>query len=169
MTRAPAPPEITSQPIESNGGNGRGLSSEEAERRLEEVGPNRLPEPPPPGILITFARQFLSPFIYILLVAAVASFALGQLPNTVFIVAVLLLNAVIGTVQEYSAQRSAAALRNMVRGEARVVRDGQPTRIDVELLVPGDLVLLSSGDKVPADLTLELSNSLSVDRIAPHR
>ncbi len=140
-----------------------GLSEEEAGRRQLEYGPNRLPEAPLPGLPTIFLRQFLSPFIYILLIAAVASFALGQLPNAVFILAVLLLNAGIGTVQEYSAQRSAAALRNMARGEARVVRDGTPRRIDAEQLVPGDLVLVASGDKVPADLKLHASFSLSVD------
>ncbi len=141
----------------------QGLTSAEAAARLAEYGPNRLPEAPLPGALSIFIRQFLSPFIYILLIAAAASLALGQIPNAVFIFAVLLLNAGIGTVQEYSAQRSAAALRNMTRGEAHVIRDGVPRRIDAEDVVPGDVVLLSSGDKVPADLRLDTSFSLTVD------
>ncbi len=156
-------PEWESSPAETDAALDVGLSEEEAARRLAEYGPNRLPEPPLPGVLAIFFRQFLSPFIYILLIAAVASLALGQIPNAVFIFAVLLLNAGIGTVQEYSAQRSAAALRNMARGEARVVRDGTPRRIDAEQLVPGDLVLVASGDKVPADFKLHSSFSLSVD------
>ncbi len=141
----------------------RGLSAEEARERLLRCGRNQLPEPPLPGLPTIFLRQFLSPFIYILLVAAIVSWALEQMAHAVFIMAVLLLNAAIGTVQEYSAQRSAAALRNMVRGVAHVIRDGTAARIDVEELVPGDLVLLSSGDKVPADIRLETSDSLSVD------
>lgn len=140
-----------------------GLTSGEAARRLEEFGPNHLPTPPAPGVVQIFFRQFLSPFIYILLIAAVASMLLNQLPNAIFILAVLILNAGIGTVQEFSAQRSAAALREMARGEARVVRDGIPKRIDAKLVVPGDFVLLSSGDKVPADIELEASHSLAVD------
>lgn len=140
-----------------------GLSTEEAGRRLEEFGPNRLPEPPVPGLVVTFLRQFLSPFIYILLIAAIVSFVLGQLPSGIFIVAVLILNALIGTVQEYSAQRSAAALRNIVRGMAHVFRDGSVKSIDIEEVVPGDRVLLSSGNKVPADLRLVDSYNLSVD------
>ena len=140
-----------------------GLSAAEAEERLAEFGPNLLPEAPIPTVAEVFARQFLSPFIYILLVAAVASFALGQTPNGVFIGAVLLLNAIIGTVQEYSAQRSAAALRSLVRGEVRVVRDGRPQKVDVREVVPGDRVLLSSGDKVPADIRLDGSTNLAVD------
>ena len=140
-----------------------GLTTAEAERRLAEVGPNKLPEPKLPGALQLFAQQFLSPFIYILIVAAVVSLAIGQLPSAVFIAAVLLLNAAIGTVQEYSAQRSAAALRAMVRGTAHVLRDGAAATIDVEAVVPGDLVLLSSGDRVPADLKLFRAQSLAVD------
>jgi Ca2+-transporting ATPase len=140
-----------------------GLRSDEAARRLAENGPNRLPTPPLPGPGTIFLRQFLSPFIYILLLAGIASLVLSQVPNALFIFAVLLLNAVIGTVQEFSAQRAAAALREMVRGDAHVIRDGLPQRIDAESLVPGDFVLLSSGDKVPADIRLKSSQSLAID------
>ncbi len=140
-----------------------GLTTGEARARLEQYGPNRLPEAPLPGPMAIFLRQFLSPFIYILLIAAVVSLALGQLPNAIFILAVLLLNAAIGTVQEYSAQQSAAALRDMVRGEARVIRDGAPRKVDAEALVPGDLVLLTTGDRVPADIDLHTSFSLAID------
>ena len=141
----------------------KGLSTTEAEKRLETYGPNELPEPASPGLIELFLRQFLSPFIYILIVAAVVSFAFNQLANAIFILAVLILNAVIGTVQEFSAQKSAAALRNLVRGHATVVRDGQTTKVAVEHIVPGDVVLLASGDKVPADLALASSKDLSID------
>ncbi len=140
-----------------------GLSTDEAVRRLAEYGPNRLPAPLMPGPIRIFCRQFLSPFIYILLIAAIASLALSQIPNAVFIFGVLIVNAAIGTVQEYSAQRSAAALREMTRGEAHVIRDSAPQRINAEEIVPGDLVLLSSGDKVPADMKLESALTLAVD------
>lgn len=140
-----------------------GLTSAEAERRLAKVGPNRLPEPKLSGPLTLFARQFLSPFIYILMIAAVAALAIGQIPSMVFIVAVLLINALIGTVQEYAAQKSASALRKMVRGKSRVRRDGTEQSIDLEAVVPGDLVLLASGDKVPADLRLLQAHSLAID------
>ncbi|WP_083651819.1 cation-translocating P-type ATPase [Photobacterium proteolyticum] len=140
-----------------------GLTQEQAEERLKEYGLNRLPEPPMPGTVQIFARQFLSPFIYILVVAAIISFTLGQNPSGVFIIVVLILNAIIGTVQEYSAQRSAMALRNMIKGMAHVIRDSVARTIDVEEIVPGDLVQLSSGDKVPADVTLISSHNLTVD------
>ncbi|WP_101068637.1 cation-translocating P-type ATPase [Roseovarius salinarum] len=142
---------------------GTGLTEAEAARRLERDGPNRLPEPESAGPFRIFLRQFLSPFIYILLIAAIVSLAIGQIPSAVFIAAVLLLNATIGTVQEFSAERSAQALRNLVKGTARVIREATPKRIDAERVVPGDIVLLSSGDKVPADIRLDDSQSLTVD------
>ncbi len=141
----------------------RGLSAQEASRRLAEVGPNTLPEPRPPSLALMFLRQFLSPFIYILLIAGVVSLAIGQTPSAVFIAAVLLLNAVIGAVQEHSAQLSAAALRNLVRGTARVIRDGLPHQIDIADVVPGDLLVVGSGDRVAADVDLTDSRDLTVD------
>jgi len=140
-----------------------GLTAAEAAAAQAEHGPNRLPEPRQPGVLEVFARQFLSPFIYILILAAVVSLAVGQTPSAAFIAAVLLLNAAIGAVQEVSAQRSAAALRGMVRGKAHVVRDGAARAIDIEEVVPGDLVLLSLGDRVPADVKLFETDGLAVD------
>ncbi len=140
-----------------------GLTQVEAANRRAAVGPNRLPEPKTAGPLELFVRQFLSPFIYILMIAAAVSFAIGQVPSAVFIVAVLLINAVIGTVQEHAAQKSASALRRMVRGSARVVRDGRPRVVDSEDVVPGDLLLLTSGDKVAADVRLTDTQGLTVD------
>ncbi len=140
-----------------------GLTTAEAERLLAVHGPNRLPERKPPGVVLIFLRQFLSPFIYILLAAAAVSLLVGQTPSAVFIMAVLLLNAAIGTVQEYSAQRSAAALRAMVRTRAHVLRDGVARTIDSEQVVPGDVVFLASGDRTPADIALQDSDGLCVD------
>ncbi|MGF1463072.1 MAG: cation-translocating P-type ATPase [Maricaulaceae bacterium] len=140
-----------------------GLTAAEAADRLKTYGPNTLPEPKTPSVATVFLRQFLSPFIYILIIAAAVSFAIGQTPSGVFIVAVLLLNAAIGAVQEVSAQRAAAALRAMVHGSAMVVRDGRTQSVDIIEVVPGDIVLLASGDRVPADMTLRQADDLSVD------
>ncbi len=140
-----------------------GLSKTEADSRLRQYGHNRLPEVTLPGPIRIFFRQFLSPFIYILLIAAILSFLFQQMPSAVFICVVLVLNALIGTVQEYSAQKAASALKKMVKGEARVIRDGEDCVIDTELLVPGDLIMLVSGDKVPADVRLATSDELTVD------
>jgi Ca2+-transporting ATPase len=140
-----------------------GLSAEKAARLLTESGPNVLPERRRPGPLLIFIRQFKSPFIYVLLAAALVSLGLGQAVNAVFIVIVLFLNAIIGTVQEYAAQRAATALKKMVPSRATVVRDGKSIQVDTSSLVIGDYVLLSSGDKVPADISLLVAHNLHAD------
>lgn len=140
-----------------------GLSQSEAANRLATHGENTLPESKPDTLLRVFARQFLSPLIYVLLAAALVSLALREWTDAIFIFAVLILNAVIGTAQEYHAQRSALALRKMVSSQATVVRDAESYEIDARELVPGDMVLLSAGAKVPADIRLSRSLGLQID------
>ncbi|HJL16145.1 MAG TPA: HAD-IC family P-type ATPase, partial [Sandaracinaceae bacterium LLY-WYZ-13_1] len=114
-------------------------------------------------LLRVFLRQFGDPLIYILLVAAAVSFAIGSIQNGAFIGAVLLLNAIIGTVQEWKAEASAAALRSAVEIPARVRRDGEVREVEAEALVPGDVVRVESGDRVPADLRLTDENNVRAD------
>lgn len=140
-----------------------GLSQAEVEYRLQRFGPNILPQQKSPGIVQVFLRQFLNPLIYILLLATVVSLSLRELADAVFILVVLLINAIIGTIQEYAAERSAAALQRLVTTATRVERSGEAYEIDAAGLVPGDVVLLESGDKVPADLRLISAHGLSVD------
>ena len=139
------------------------MTSSQVATRLLEVGPNELPERKPPGLRRIFISQFKSPFVYVLLAAAVVSWALGQTINSFFIFVVLLINALIGTVQEYSAERAAAALRKMVPFHATVMRDGRTAVINTADMVPGDYVLLASGDRVPADMRLSVAQELLVD------
>ena len=141
----------------------QGLTSEEAERRLKLFGPNELPKPKSASFALVFLRQFKSPFIYVLLAAAGVSFGLGQTVNAWFIFGVLLINASIGTIQEFSAQQAAAALKKMVPSDATVIRDGKTMSIPTSNVVPGDLVQLASGDKVPADIRLHSAHELHVD------
>ncbi|OIO73151.1 MAG: ATPase [Zetaproteobacteria bacterium CG1_02_53_45] len=140
-----------------------GLSQAEAAARLQVYGPNQLPEPEAAGLLQLFFSQFLSPLIYVLLAAASVSLLLSEYADAGFIFAVLVVNAVIGTVQEFHAQRSAEALRNMVSSRAIVMRDGESYEVDAIELVPGDIVLLESGSKVPADMRLTHEYDLEVD------
>ncbi|MCW9015471.1 MAG: HAD-IC family P-type ATPase, partial [Kangiellaceae bacterium] len=140
-----------------------GLSSEQAASLLKENGPNTLPETKPPGIALLFIRQFKSPFIYVLLIAALVSFGLGKNINGIFIFAVLLLNATIGSFQEYSAERAAMALNAMVPQMTNVIRDGHLQKIDSKRVVVGDLVSIASGDKVPADGICIQTNQLTVN------
>jgi calcium-translocating P-type ATPase len=140
-----------------------GLTRAEAEARKVRFGPNALPQTPPPGVLAVFMRQFLSPLIYVLFLAAVVSLMLGEFSDAGFIFGVLLINAVIGTIQEYSAEQSALALRQMVSTACRVERDGDAYEIDAADLVPGDAVLLEPGGKVPADIRLLSGRDLALD------
>ena len=145
------------------GASRHGLTGPEAARRHAEEGPNSLPEPEPPSALVRFARQFASPFIYVLLVAVALSLTLREWSNAAFVGAVVVLNAAIGTVQESRAERSAQALRQMMTARSRVVRDGDVTEIDATEVVVGDLVLIGSGERVPADLRLLEVRDLLVD------
>ncbi|WP_462322539.1 cation-translocating P-type ATPase, partial [Halochromatium sp.] len=141
----------------------QGLSMDEVGRRRSRFGANRLPEEHPPGLVQTFFRQFANPLIYILLAAALASVFIGALADAAFIGAVLLLNAIIGTVQESKAESSAQALKSMMTVRSRVLRDGREQAVDAEDLVPGDRVRLGAGDSVPADLRLLEAEDLRAD------
>jgi magnesium-transporting ATPase (P-type) len=141
----------------------RGLDAGEAAARLAQFGRNALPRPRAPGLGAVFVRQFKSPLIYVLLAAALVSLLLREWSDTGFIFAVLLVNAAIGTYQEYSAERSAQALRSLVTQRARVERAGTAHEIDAEEVVPGDIVLLESGAKLPADVRLVAEHNLAVD------
>jgi len=140
-----------------------GLSPSEAVTRLQQYGRNTLPQAKMPGIGAIFLHQFKSPLIYVLVAAAIVSIVIDEWSDAGFISAVLFINAVIGTIQEYSAQRAAAALQELVNTRCRVLREGETYEIHAEELVPGDIVLLESGDKVPADLRLFVSRDLEVD------
>lgn len=140
-----------------------GLDKGEAVARLDQYGQNTLPRARVPGVGAVFLRQFASPLIYVLVAAAVLSLLIREWSDAGFISAVLLINAIIGTVQEYSAQRAAVALQGLVSARCRVLREGDTYEIDTRELVPGDIVLLESGDKVPADLRLLVSHDMEVD------
>ncbi len=140
-----------------------GLSHSEAVTRLEQYGRNTLPQVKMPGIGTVFLHQFKSPLIYVLVAAALLSLMIQEFSDAGFISAVLFINAVIGTIMEYSAQRAATALQELVNTRCRILREGETYEINADELVPGDIVLLASGDKVPADLRLFVSHDLEVD------
>ncbi|MFO1441395.1 MAG: HAD-IC family P-type ATPase [Verrucomicrobiaceae bacterium] len=131
-----------------------GLTSAEAATRLAQHGPNELPEEAHKPMWKVFAAQFASPLIYILFVAAIISFAMGHASDAVVILVVVLINAVIGAVQEGRAEHSMAALRKLSSLKVRVVRDGREGIIEARDLVPGDVLLLAAGDQVGADARL---------------
>ncbi|HEX6238793.1 MAG TPA: HAD-IC family P-type ATPase, partial [Acidimicrobiales bacterium] len=141
----------------------RGLDRDEVDARLELHGPNRLEEEPPPKALVVFLRQFTSPLIAILLVAGAITVALGEMLDAILIAAVLLANAVIGFAQESRAESAVRSLMKLVVPQSLVVRGGQEWQVDSPDLVPGDVVLLEPGSRVPADLRLSRVNALAID------
>ncbi len=134
-----------------------------AAERLKRQGPNVLPHAPPPTIWAILLRQFRNPLIYILAVAAVIALAMGEVIDAAFIAVVLALNAAVGGYQEWRAEQSTRALQQLLKIRAAVLRNGEQEDIDAEELVPGDVVLLESGNRVPADLRLLTTSSLEVD------
>ncbi|WP_421708794.1 cation-transporting P-type ATPase [Algihabitans sp.] len=131
-----------------------GLTDDEADRRRGLYGPNRLPEPKRQGPLIRFLRQFHNLLIYVLLAAGAITALLGHLVDTVVILAVVVVNAAIGFVQEGKAEQALKAIRDMLAPKATVLRAGRRRTVPGEEIVPGDLVILEAGDRVPADLRL---------------
>ncbi|WAC04374.1 MAG: HAD-IC family P-type ATPase [Methanoregula sp.] len=141
----------------------QGLDTHEVRARNQKYGSNTLPSKKPPAPWEVVLRQFKSPLIYILLVAALISFGIGEITDGTFILAVICVNAIIGTIQEWKAEKSAHALQALLHITAIVHRDGHPITIDAADLVPGDVVLLSEGNRVPADIRLLHEYSLKVD------
>jgi Ca2+-transporting ATPase len=140
-----------------------GLTAEEATARAQVVGPNRLEDTPPPHPLTVLVHQFQSPLIYILVAATLVTVALGEYVDAAVIGAIMALNAVIGFLQERRAERAVAALGKLVAPRAHVLRAGREEVVDAVVLVPGDVVLLESGNRVPADLRLASASTLAVD------
>ena len=139
-----------------------GLSAPEVKKRLDKVGLNRLEEKKGRTPWDMFVGQFKNVLVLILLIAALVSFILGEVSDAIVIAIILILNATLGVVQEYKAEKSLAALKKMVAPAALVIRDGRHTRIEAAQLVPGDVVLLESGDRIPADLRLYRATNLKI-------
>ncbi|MDQ7793903.1 MAG: cation-translocating P-type ATPase [bacterium] len=142
---------------------GRGLSPKAAGERALHHGPNSLDGDRPPGLLAAFAAQFANFMVLILVAAAFISLALGELADCLTILAIVVLNAVLGTFQNYRAERALQALKDLTAPTARVVRAGRVERVPAGDLVPGDIVLLEAGDRVPADLRLVKASALEAD------
>lgn len=139
-----------------------GLSTEQWRERLAALGPNELPAQRGPGWVVRLLQQLHHPLIYVLLVAAGITFALGEVVDASVVLGVVVINAVIGFVQEARAEKALDALVSMVRTEVTVVRDGLTARVPSAQLVPGDVVLLDAGDQVGADLPTNMAEGLVI-------
>ena len=140
-----------------------GLSSSAAAHRLAERGPNRLPDPPQHSPLLRFLSQFHNVLIYVLIVSTLVTAALQHWIDTGVILAVVIVNAVIGYIQEGRAEQAMESIRRMLAPQSAVLRDGQRTSVDATELVPGDIVLIEAGDRVPADVRLIEARGLKAD------
>ncbi len=137
-----------------------GLTEHEAQHRLTTVGPNELPEAAPPSPLKIFVAQFSSVIVWVLIGAAVVSGLLEEWIDAAAIVAIVVVNAILGFIQEFRAERSLAALRKLSVATARVIREGVARSIPARELVPGDLIQVEAGDRIPADSRLVYATSL---------
>ncbi len=152
--------------FEATGSSSNGLVSGEAASRLDKYGPNSLTEKKKTSPWLIFVHQFYDFMILVLIGAAVISGIIGDVTDTIIIIAIIILNAVIGFVQEYRAEKAMEALKKMASVQAMEIRDGKPQQLSSTELVPGDLVLLESGNVVPADLRLTNAQGLLINESA---
>lgn len=138
----------------------KGLSSGEARKRLAKYGPNELKQEKGISPIKIFLEQFNSPLVWILIGALIISIIMKEEIDAIVIAIIIILNAVLGFVQEYRAEKSIEALQKMSSLQAKVIRNGKETKIDSKNLVPGDIIILETGDKVPADSRLIEVHSL---------
>ncbi len=141
----------------------QGLSSKEAKKRFEKHGPNAFKKEKKTSVFEIILHQFADPLIYILIIAAVFTFFIKEYIDMWVILAVIIVNAVVGFFQEFKAEKAMDAIRSLAAPKATVLRDGEKDRINSEELVPGDIVFLSSGNKVPADVRVFTEKELEVD------
>lgn len=140
-----------------------GLTFEEVRNRLEKYGKNILPEGKKKTLLDRLAEQLLDPMIILLIIAAVISVFVGEIVEAIAIIAIIVLNAIIGIYQEYKAESSLEALKKLTMPHTRVLREGNIVSVQIDEIVPGDIVILEAGDKVPADIYILEAFGVMVD------
>ena len=152
--------------FELSGTNAHGLSSSIAGEKLLQIGPNQLQEGKKKTIAGIFLAQFKNVMILILLAAAVVSGIIGDLTDTIVILVIVLLNAVVGFIQEYRAEKAMQALKQMAITQAKALRNGKVAFLSAVELVPGDVVILEAGNAVPADIRIIESINLKIEEAA---
>jgi P-type Ca2+ transporter type 2C len=140
-----------------------GLSEKEAKRKLEKYGPNTLSERKRISVLKILLEQFSDFMVLILIACTLISAFMGEVTEAITIIAIVILNCILGFIQEYRTEKTMEALKGLAAPVARVIRDGRLVEIQAEMIVPGDLIVLEAGDRVPADALLVEANGLFVD------
>ncbi|MBA3035994.1 MAG: HAD-IC family P-type ATPase, partial [Desulfobacterium sp.] len=156
----------TNEVVDELGSSAQGISSEEALKRFGEYGPNELKEKEKKTALAMFLDQFKDFMILILIAAAIISGFIGDLSDTIAIIVIVILNAVIGFIQEYRAEKAMAALKKMTAPFATVIRNGVHERISASHLVPGDIAILEAGMIISADMRVIDSSQLKIEEAA---
>jgi Ca2+-transporting ATPase len=156
----------TVQVYEKTNSGENGLSESAVAQKMEEFGPNELLEKTKKPVWRIFLLQFRDFMILVLIAAAIISGFIGDLTDAMIILVIVLLNAILGFVQEYRAEKAIEALKKMATLQAQVIRDGIPVSLPSSEIVPGDIVLLEAGNAVPADLRLSETHSLRIDESA---
>ena len=141
----------------------KGLNQDEVNKRFQLYGENKLPEAKKVTLMQIILHQLLNPLIFILVAAALASLVIGEAKDAIFIFLVILINSALGAYQEFNAERSASSLQKLMKIKARVRRDGKEKEVPSEEIVPGDIVLIETGMKIPADMRLIEASSLEID------
>ena len=160
-----------SEVLKSQDTTAQGLSAQAAAQRLASVGPNKLAEGKKTSLLQRFLKELADPMIIILIVAAVisgitAAYSGESFADVIIIMAVVVINAVLGVVQESKAEKAIAALQEIAAATSKVLRDGRQLTIRSEELVPGDVIVLEAGDAVPADARIIESASMKIEEAA---
>lgn len=141
----------------------KGLTQVEVEQRLKKYGKNKIPEKKSKNFLEIFLNQFKEFLIIVLLIATLISFLLGEVKDAVAILLIVIINSLLGSFQEFKAEKTLASLRSYISPKAKVLREGRIFQIDIEDIVPGDIVLLDEGEKIPADVRWLETYNLQVD------
>lgn len=149
--------------LEQTGSKQEGLDDATVQQKLAEHGKNELKAKKKKSPLVIFLRQFLDVMILVLIVAAIVSSFIGEFSDTIVIIVIILLNAVIGFVQEYRAEKAMDALKKMAAPSSHVIRNGKEVELPSIELVPGDIILLQEGNSVPADIRLSESESIKIN------
>ncbi len=152
--------------FESLGTSEKGLATADAEKRLAEHGPNELTAEFRVPKWLLFLSQFKDLLVIVLIVAAAISFAIGSVRDGTVMLIIVAINATIGFVQEYKVSRILESLKNLIRSPAKVLRDGELAELSQDKLVPGDIIHLEAGDKIPADVRIIESYDLRTDDFA---
>ncbi|MFH1865047.1 MAG: cation-transporting P-type ATPase, partial [Candidatus Eisenbacteria bacterium] len=140
--------------LDSLGTTPKGLPRQEAEKRAKEFGPNELTAEIKMPRWLLFLSQFKDLLVLILIIAAVISFTIGSVRDGAVMIAIVVVNAIIGFVQEYKAERIVDSLKRLISSPAKVMVDGELSEVSQEKLVPGDIVHVEAGDRIPADLRI---------------